>query len=409
MKAWRSLAASASSMLLALFLAIVVWVVATYERAPPRTDMFPTPIPIRLINLGEDLIIRGAERPETDVRIRALSDAWGRLGISSFEATADLEGLGDGQHEVPVSIETLEEGIDILGVEPSRITVSLEQEVERSIRISVVLLDEKTIPRGYVSQLPVVTPEQIAVRGPRTVVSQVLEAVIELSLNNARDTVTKQEAPALLDANGNQIQGLTISPSTVRVTVPIQRLLGYRDVTVRATTQGTPAPGYWISSIGVEPALVTVYGEQSVIDELQGYLDTQPLDVDGAEQDIISRVPLDLPERVLVLGEGAGSEGILVQISIRPLLGGQTIRRDVLLQGLRFGLEATPSPLALDVILSGPLPALQQLEPNDVQVVINLTTLGRGTHMVTPRVILPDGLGLEVKSIVPDIVEVTIE
>ncbi|HUT16665.1 MAG TPA: CdaR family protein, partial [Anaerolineae bacterium] len=261
MKAWRSLAASASSVLLALFLAIVVWVVATYETAPPRTGTFPTPIPIRLINLGKDLIIRSPERPETDVRIRALSDAWGQLGIRSFEATADLEGLGDGQHEVPVSVETLEEGIDILGVDPSRITVNLEQEVERSVHVSVVLLDEKTIPRGYVSQLPVVTPEQITIRGPRTVVSQVLEAVMELSLNNARDTVTKQEAPALLDANGNQIQGLTISPSTVRVTVPIQRLLGYRDVTVRATTQGTPAPGYWISSIGVEPALVTVYGE----------------------------------------------------------------------------------------------------------------------------------------------------
>jgi len=409
MKAWRSLAASASSVLLALFLAVVVWVVATYETAPPRTGTFPTPIPIRLINLGTDLIIRSPERPETDVRIRALSDAWGRLGTSSFEATADLDGLGDGPHEVSVSVETLEEGIDILGVEPSHITVNLEQEVERGVRVSVVLLDEKTIPRGYVSQLPVVTPEQITIRGPRTIVYQVLEAVIQLSLNNARDTVTKQEAPALLDANGDLVQGLTISPSTVRVTVPIQRLLGYRDVTVRATTKGTPAPGYWISSIGVEPALVTVYGEQSVIDELAGYLDTQPLDVDGAEQDIIRRVPLDLPERVLVLGEGAGSEGILVQISIRPLLGGQTIRRDVLLQGLRFGFEATPSPLAVDVILSGPLPALQQLEPNDVQVVVNLTTLGRGTHKVTPRVILPDGLGLEVKGIVPDIVEVTIE
>jgi hypothetical protein len=63
----------------------------------------------------------------------------------------------------------------------------------------------------------------------------------------------------------------------------------------------------------------------------------------------------------------------------------------------------------VDVILSGPLPALQELQPDDVQVILDLFGLGTGTHKVTPQVILPEGLGLEVKSIVPDIVEVTIE
>jgi len=409
MRAWRALAANASSALLALFLASVVWVVATYETAPPVTDTFPTPIPIRILNLGEGLVLRGSTGTETELRIRALGDTWERLRSNSFEATVDLEGLESGQHVVPVRVETLEEGIDLLGVDPSHITVDLEELVERSVRVTVRVLDEKSIPRGYMSRLPIATPEQIIIRGPKTVASQVVEAVIELSLKNARDTVTKQEAPTLLDAAGNRVEGLSVSPVTVRAMVPIERLVGYRDVTVRAISQGVPTPGYWISNISVKPALVTVYGKQSIVDELPGYLDTYPIDVEGAEQDIIKSVPLDLPEGVLVLGEGSGSEGILVQISIQPLLGGQTIHREVQLQGLRLGLKATPSPLSVDVILSGPLPALQQLEPDDVQVVLSLLTLGRGTHKVTPRVILPEGSGLEVKSIVPDTVEVTIE
>jgi YbbR domain-containing protein len=131
--------------------------------------------------------------------------------------------------------------------------------------------------------------------------------------------------------------------------------------------------------------------------------------VDNAKNDVIQRVALALPEGVLVLGEGAGEEGILVQISIQPLLGGQTIHRELQLQGLRFGLTATASPTAVDVILSGPLPALQELQPDDVQVILDLFDLVTGTHKVTPEVVLPEGLGLEVKSIVPDIVEVIIE
>jgi YbbR domain-containing protein len=208
---------------------------------------------------------------------------------------------------------------------------------------------------------------------------------------------------------GNKVQGLTLSPLTVTVSVAIERQVGYRDVTVRAVTQGAPAAGYWISNISVEPALVTVYGQQSVIESLPGYLDTQPIDLQDATRDAIKRVALALPEGVLVLGEGAGKEGILVQISIEPLLGGQTVRRELEIQNLRAGLTASASLTHVDIILSGPLPALQELKPEDVQAILDLFGLPPGIHKVTPKVILPEGLGLEVKSIVPDIVEVTIE
>jgi YbbR domain-containing protein len=280
---------------------------------------------------------------------------------------------------------------------------------ERKVRVRVKLLDEDSIPLGYTFRLPVATPEQVTVTGPRAATELVAEAVVEVSLRNARDTVSQQLAPALVDTNGNRVAGLSVSPSTVAVRVVVERQVGYRDVTVRATTEGSPAAGYWISNISVEPVLVTVYGQQSQIEALPGFLDTESIDVQGATNDVIKRVPLALPEGVLVLGEGSGDEGILVQISIQPLLGGQTIRSELELRQLSFGLTATASPTAVDIILSGPLPALQELQPGDVRAVLNLFGLTRGTHKVTPEVILPEGLGLEVQSIVPDIVEVTIQ
>jgi len=409
MKLWHALVSNLSSALLALFLAIVVWVVAVYEKAPPRTDLFPSAIPVKILNLGEGLLISGAVQTEVKIRIRALVSTWQQLKPDSFEATVDLFGLEGGQHEVPIVVKTLEKNVAILSVEPSHITVNLEEITERKVRVRVKVLDEESIPLGYISRLPTVTPEQITVSGPKTSVAQVAEAVMEVSLKNARETVIKQEAPALLDGAGNKVQGLTVSPATVMVTVVIERQVGYRDVTVRATTRGSPASGYWISNISVEPALVTVYGEQSVINSLPGYLDTEPIDVSNAKQDVIKRVALALPEGALILGDGGGKEGILVQISIQPLLGGQTIHRELKLQNLRFGFKATASPTALDIILSGPLPALQELQPDDVQVIVDLFGLSRGTHKLTPTVVLPEGLGLEVKSIVPDIVEVIIE
>ena len=409
MKLWRGFIYNLSSALLALFLAVVVWVVAVYETDPPHREKLPSDIPIQILDLGKDLVISDPVETGAEITVLALENTWQELKLNDFEATIDLLGLEAGQHEVPVTVTTLKEGVTILKVEPESIPINLQEIAEREIRVRVKVLDQESIPLGYISRLPVATPEQITVTGPKTSVEEVAEAVVEVSLKNARDTVVDQEVPILLDAAGERIQGLTVSPPIVVIKVVIERQVGYRDVTVRATMQGAPASGYWISNISVEPALVTVYGQQSEIEALPGFLDTEPIDVDGAENDIVRRVPLALPEGVLVLGEGAGEEGILVQISIQPLFGGQTIRSELELQGLRFGLRAVASLTAVDVILSGPLPALQELQPDDVQVILDLSGLGRGTHKVTPEVVLPEGLGLEVKSIVPDIVEVTIE
>jgi YbbR domain-containing protein len=409
MKAWQSLISNLTSAVLALFLALSVWVVAVYEKAPPRTDTLLGTVPIRVLDLGANLILAEAIPTQAQVRVRALTDVWGQLKAEDFEATVDLLGLTSGQHVVPVVVTTLQPNVAVVSVEPDRISVDLEELSQRKLQVRVKTLDEQSIPLGYMSRLPVLSPEQITISGPKTQVEQVLEAVIEVSLKDARDTVIKQDAPQLLDSNGRRIQGLSLTPSMVKVSIAVERQGGYRDVAVRATSAGSPASGYWISSINVTPVLVTVWGEQSLIQALPGYLDSQPIDVEGATGDVVKRVALDLPEGVVVLGDGSGPEGILVQISVQPQLGGKTTYSPVIIMGLPQGLTAKPSPASVDVILSGPLPALQTLQPEDVKVILNLAGLGKGTHKVTPTVELPEGLGLQVKSMVPDIVEVTIQ
>jgi YbbR domain-containing protein len=407
-KLWRAFASNITSALLALLLALVSWLAAVYEAAPPRTDYLPA-VPLKVINLGEQLIISTEIPSEVKVQVRALSTTWEQLSAAKFTTTLDLAGLGAGEHSVQIQLATTDPDVVLLGSEPEQVSVTLEQTSSRKLRVRVKVLDEENIPLGYISRLPVVSPDQITVSGRSSGVALIAEAVIEVSLKNARETVVKQEAPTLLDEEGNRVQGLGMSPGSVTVTVQIERQVGYRDVTVRAVTTGAPAAGYWTSNITVEPALVTVYGQQSVIEGLPGYLDTQALDVQDATRDIIQRVALALPEGVLVLGDGAGKEGILVQVSVQPLLGGQTMRRELTIENLRAGLQATSSLTHVDVILSGPLPALQELKPEDVHVTLDLLGLPRGTHKVTPKITLPEGLGLEVKSVVPDVVEVVIE
>ena len=232
---------------------------------------------------------------------------------------------------------------------------------------------------------------------------------MDIMLEGARETVSLLLAPSVMDAADEPVEGLELSPIEVRAEVQIERQLGYRDVTVRAATTNSPASGYWVSSITVEPSTVPVYGKPQIIEALPGLVETNPIDIEGVDETLVKRVPLALPEGVSVYSEDISGQTVSVRIEITPLLGGQTIRRKIEYQGLSAGYQAIVSPEVADVILSGPLPELQDLDPEDVRVVLNLLGLRVGTHKLQPTVLLPEGSRLEIKTIQPETIEVTIQ
>lgn len=177
---------------------------------------------------------------------------------------------------------------------------------------------------------------------------------------------------------------------------------------MRALVVGQVASGYWISNITVEPSAATLIGSPDALANLAGYVETNPVDVSGAQQRVTERVTLNLPADVSLVpaGDAAGG-GIQVTVEIAAIMGGRTVRRWVRLQALGPDLRADPSPPRVDVILSGPLPQLQSLQSEQVRVVLDLFGLAAGIHKVSPTVIVPEGLNVE--SIVPDVVEVEIE
>ena len=66
------------------------------------------------------------------------------------------------------------------------------------------------------------------------------------------------------------------------------------------------------------------------------------------------------------------------------------------------------SPLTVDVIISGPLPLLETLSPQDVRVVVDVDGLSLGTHQLTPlvEILFAD---ITVESILPETIEVTLD
>jgi YbbR domain-containing protein len=390
------------SIILALVLSIVVWVVAANEENPIVEDVFPEAVPIEIVNQPEGTIIFGDVVDTVQLTLRASQASWDELSVNKFRAQVDLAGLGTGVHDLEVQVTCSDDSVRIVEKKPEKITVRLEELKEKEVEVKVNILDNP--PLGYSARPASATPSKVKITGPAPMVDQVVTAVVDFFLRNAKDTVERRVDLSLRDAQDNVVGWVTPEPAQVTVEVPIEQRWGYKEVAVRTNWEGQVAPGYRIGNVSVDPSIVTVTGSPGALREIPGYLETAPVDVSNASADVVARMPLVLPEGVSL--PLAGSQGVTVTVNVTAIESKLTLQSELIIQGLSPGLKATPSPRVVAVTLSGSLPKLDILKPENVQVTLDLFDLPPGTHKVVPTAIAPEGI--KVESILPDTIEVDI-
>jgi YbbR domain-containing protein len=291
----------------------------------------------------------------------------------------------------------------VVSQEPAEITLSLEARVTQAYPIQVVITGEPVL--GFQADKPSVVPAEVSVSGPESLMAEVEAVQAVLDIEGSRETLAQDVDLQVVDADGNVITGLTIDPETAEVTQAISQAGGYREVAVNVQTVGLPAAGFRVVSITVDPPIVTLFSSDvDLIADLPGFASTQPLELTGIKEDIETRLSLDLPEGVSISGE---QQSVEVRVGIAPIESSIPISVQVEAIGLAEGLSAEFSPQTVNVILSGPLTELESLQPGDVRLLVDLTDLEAGTHLLEPRAeILPENV--QVLSITPASLEVVI-
>jgi len=401
----RLFAKNVRTFILALALGVSVWVLAVSAADPNEVRAYPDPIPLKVVGQDPSLVLTSEIPATVQVTLRAPRSVWEILTArdDSVRAVLDLSGLSAGEHTQEIQLTVSERPYQIALANPTTVTVNLESLDSQAFSLVLSLSGQPAA--GYQAGDATMESTEVLVSGPRSLVEQVARARVLVNLDNVRESIDELLPIQVVDAESAPLQGLTINPESVRVDIPISQQGGFRDVAVKVVVQGQQAPGYRIENISVFPPVITVFAENpELVNELPGVVETLPLDLQDRNEDISTRLSLDLPANITVIGV----QTVQVQVSISPIQTSLTLlNQPINVIGLSEGLSAQVFPQVVDVIISGPVPILDALTSEDVTVSVNAADLEIGVHQLKPEV----SLGVEnvlVESILPGTVEVVI-
>jgi YbbR domain-containing protein len=364
-------------------------------------QLFEGSVPIEASGLSSSVTILSDLGAVRQVRYFAPEDIGLRLDSSSFRATVDLSAVPatGGRTSVAVRVTAVDPRIQVLDYEPRQITVQVDQVVSRKVPIRAVL---GPIPTGLDIGDPTLSETEATVTGAASIVDRVEEAQARLSVDASGIDINRIVDLLPVDAAGEPLSPVDLEPASVRVRLAIFTDRQTRSLSVRPNVVGTPAVGFEIASVSVEPLVVSIEGDIDNIATLE-FADTAPVSISGASSDVTVDAGLSLPDGV----QAPDVDTVRVVVRLRQVTATRTFEAGLILAGARADRIYSLSTDRVLVTIGGPVADLDRLTGSTVVLTVNVTGLGPGVHDVNVTANLVTGLTLVGAS--PNPVSVTVE
>ena len=388
---------------LSVVLAFGLWIFVTDAENPEQTHRLDSDIPVRPVNVPADVWVP-KEVGKARVEVRVEDKVFDSLTTQDFEATADLTGLTVGVFDVKVDVKALTDRgnlrvVDVLN-DNDQIKVQLFQLISKPVPLELETLHSP--PSEFELSRTKLAVETAVVSGPQGKVATVAKAVASVDIEGRTESFTTAVRLEARNQSGVLVQDVEVNPVVVDVSIGIEQKSFGRALAVSPQLKGTPREGYNVLGVSVEPAVVTVFGSQTFVEQAVAIL-TQPVDIDDATSDTSRTVSLNLPTGTSV----KGGINVTVKVKIIAVTGQQAFAVPITVNGLADNLKIAGSLPPVQVFLFGPLTDLLKVNPDDIKATIDLDGKDTGTHKVSAKVTAPNGL--EVRSVSPQDIDVTLE
>jgi YbbR domain-containing protein len=405
MKIMRGFLRLIPTILFSVALAIVVWIAAVTETDPNQTLNYTNPVPVKVIGLDPGLLISKQSVTSVNLNISAPRSVHNRLANSPelIQAFINLSGKTEGDYSLTPQIDLQIRPAKVSKLTPQTVDISLEKIASTQLDVSLRQLG--TLPIGYEAGEPKLNQTQAKVSGPASQVQKVNQLVALLDISNLSSNLTRTIILHALDSRGVEVAGVSLEPAKVTVELPVKQLGGYRNVFVKIVTTGQIAPDFYLTGIVADPPNITIYAtDPEVANNMPSFIETVPIDLNGASLSFASTAILNLPQGIQLVG----GQTVSVQVGLAPVESSRQMANLVVkIENLAPGLKAVISPKTVNAYISGPIYILNTLSEGDLEVTIDLEGKTAGTYQLAPQVRLPNDK-IKFESTLPAFLEVVI-
>ena len=368
----------------AVLLAVILFVAMV---ALQTTQQWPGAIAIEMVNqpVGSSLVDPQSIPPVSDIRYIAPPDV--PVSQSSFRATADLADTKPSESSstlVRVQLVADDPRIQIIDYRPQQVSVNLQPIVHKKVS---VVVDYIAVPSGLQPGTPVLSVSSVDVSGASSIVRNVAYAQAGVRVDASGLDVNTDVDLVARDASGAQVNYVTLDPGRVHVQALVGSQIRTETVPVNPVISGSPAAGYYITSVDVSPSTAAVSGQADALAALAGKASTRAISIAGATGDVSATVDLALPSGVT---SSAGS--IVVVIHLQSPASTRSVGVGVVPVGARSDRIYTLSTPSVIVTLGGATAALNAFDTSTLVATVSVGGLDVGTYSVALGITVPAGI-----------------
>jgi YbbR domain-containing protein len=279
--------------LLAVLVALILWVFVMNEQNPPVEGTFQVSLTNR--NLSGKLVVM--EAPETvRVKVRGLRNAIAGAAGRNFQAYVDLKGLAPGQYNLPVLVQ-LPPGYELVEVVPDKVDIILEAVQSRQFpvepRLTGPIVGQMTL--GKVE----ITPKVVTITGPQSILDSIGKVLAPVEIRDRTPAFAQDAKLFIAGIDGNELKTLKVEPTQVKVSGVLESGTITKTVDVKTVLTGNLPEGVLLRRVFTEPAKVELRGPKEILDRLTA-VSTEPVPLAGITKDVTREVPLQLQPGITV-------------------------------------------------------------------------------------------------------------
>ena len=397
--------------LLALFLALVLWfyVAARDDRVITRQFL---DVPLQVVGeteMNENGFVLAEAPPDTvTLRVRGQNSLMRNIIGDNLVARIDLSKVqGTGEQLITPTF--------------SGISSSLDVQVTHNILITVDHLDTKTVPleislegdlpQGYlIGNALLRDATQCVLKGPRNILDTIVKGVCAVDVAGRTESFQAAYPITFMDKDGAEVAHEYVSADIRSVTAQVN-VWNTRTFTVDISqgVEGSPGPGWLLDRITCSPQQVTLWGERSVLDSMEGdTVGIVPVSIAGITQNTGLTAKLDVPEGVYLLFHTEDVPEVLLTAELSELLTDEitlTVNTTNLASNLRVASISDTGVLAT---VTGTRESIDSLTAEQKSAWVNLSSITKaGTYRIAVEYTCPDPL--QSASLVTKLVTVVIE